>query len=151
MLSRCPVVDYQEGVDLLYHKIESFSGNKPYIVTIRGISGIGKSHFGRDVLQHFGYSRRGLLTKPHDLSREQYARNPLDFLLLEIDWVDNAYQDLIDLTVQKRYGKRCDSQIVLVHQLDPLVDSFQDLEKVLKYFDVVVENMEHPAYKNTSR
>ena len=147
MLSCSPVVDYKQGVEILANKIRSYEENAPYIATIRGIHGIGKSRFGRDILQTSGFSQRGLLIKPHDLRREQYRRDTFKYILLEIDQIDNAYQDLIDLDVKKFCGKKCDYQVLVVHQLAPLLDSSLSLERILKFFDLVVENKEHPSYR----
>ncbi len=147
MLSHSPVVDYREGIDILTSKIRSSEQNAPYVATIRGITGIGKSHFGREVLQTLGYSQRGLFVKPHDLRREQYVQDTFKYILLEIDQIDNEYQDLIDLEVKKRYGTNSDYQILIVHELAPLLGSSLSLEAILKFFDLVVENKEHPHYQ----
>lgn len=147
MLSCSPVVDYKQGVEIIANKIRSYEENAPYIATIRGIPGIGKSHFGREVLQTLGFSQHGLFTKPHDLDRDQYTRDTFKYILLEIDEIDNEYQGLIDLELKKLYGKASDNQILVVHQLAPLLDSSLGLEQILKFFDLVVENKEHPSYK----
>ncbi|MEK6940251.1 MAG: hypothetical protein AABX31_06005 [Nanoarchaeota archaeon] len=74
LLSRSPVVSFQEGVDTVARRIFAYSGSTPYIATIRGIQGVGKSHFGREVVAKMYFQKPGTLTKPHDLEREKQQK-----------------------------------------------------------------------------
>ncbi|MDP3698282.1 MAG: hypothetical protein Q8R47_01710 [Nanoarchaeota archaeon] len=146
-LSRSPVVSFQEGIDVVARRIFTYSHSAPYIATIRGISGVGKSHFGREVLGKLGFSQRGLFTKPHDLSREQYARDTFKYILLEIDEIDNAYDMIIERKTKDLFCKVPDHRIMVVYDLGRMLDSRITLPRLFSFFDLVVENKKHPNYR----
>jgi len=145
MASNSRVVSYQDGVDILTQQVLSFSGQTPYIATIRGTPGIGKSHFGREVLAKLWFLKNGTLIKPHDLEREQ--EKTLDYVLLEIDKIDNGYERIIGRHVRDFCGKIPDYRMVIVPELAPLLTSTLTFQRVLSFFDLIVENKEHPNYR----
>ena len=147
MLSRSPIVSFQEGIDIFTQRILYYSGSAPYIATIRGESGIGKSYFGRSVLEKLWFRKNGTLTKPHDLEREISQKGTLDYVLLEIDQFDNDYEQIIEGKVKNLCGKIPDYRMVVVHQLAPLLNSNLTLPRILSFFDLVIENKEHPNYR----
>ncbi|MDO8511194.1 MAG: hypothetical protein Q7S55_03445 [Nanoarchaeota archaeon] len=147
MISGSPVVSFQEGIDALARRIFTYTGTDPYIATIRGMSGIGKSHFGREVVGKLYFKKQGTLTKPHDLEREKQQKGTLDYVLLEIDQFDNSYDELIDLRTRNLCGKVPDYRIFIVRDLGRLLDEKLKLSRILSFFDLVVENKEHPDYR----
>lgn len=147
MSSRSPVVSFQEGIDFLAKRIFTYTDTGPYIVTIRGISGVGKSHFGRDVVGKLYFQKQGMFTKPHNLEREVTQRERLEYVLLEIDEFDNPYEELIERRIKDFCGKVPDYRIMLVYELAPLLDKDLALQKMLIFFDLIVENKAHPNYR----
>src|SRR3989344_4830877 len=112
MVSGSPVVSFQEGIDTLARRIFTYTGTDSYIATIRGMSGIGKSHFGREVVGKLYFKKQGTLTKQHDLEREKKQKGTLDYVLLEIDQFDNPHDELIDLRTRNLCGKVPDYRVV---------------------------------------
>ena len=147
MVSRSPVVSFSEGVEAVSQRVLTYTSTAPYIATIRGISGIGKSHFGREVVGKLYFTKQGTLTKPHDLEREKSQKGALDYVLLEIDQYDNAYDEIVERKTRDSFGKVPDYRIAVVHELEPLLDKGLTLQKMLSFFDLVVENKEHPDYR----
>lgn len=147
MVSRSPVVSFPEGIDILAQRIFTYTGAGPYITTIRGMPGIGKSHFGREVVSKLYFQKQGMFIKPHDLEREATQRKKLEYLLLEIDEFDNPYEELIEHRTKDFCGKVPDYRIVIVRDLGRLLDEKLKLSKILGFFDLVVENKDHPDYR----
>jgi len=147
MLSHSPVVDYREGVDILAKKIRAYEQNAPYIATIRGISGVGKSHFGRGIVEKLWFSKKGTFTKPHNLERELEQKTALEYALLEIDHIDSDYETLIERKTKQLWGIVPDCRVLIVYDLARLLSSDLSLERIFTFFDLVVENKEHPNYK----
>ena len=146
MVSRSPVVSFSDGIEVVTQRILTYPGSAPYITTIRGISGVGKSHFGREVLEKLWFSKKGTLTKPHDLEREVSQKRVLEYVLLEIDQFDNGYEEVIAHKVRDSCDKVPDYRIMMVYELGPLLDEKLTLEKMLAFFDLIVENKDHPDY-----
>ncbi len=146
MISRSPVVSFSEGIDSLTQRILYYSGSAPYITTIRGMPGIGKSHFGREVMGKLYFLKPGTLTKPHNLEREKQQKGDLDYVMLEIDQFDNPYDGVIEQKTKELYGKVPDYRIVIVHDLGRILGEKLKLASILEFFDLVVENKEHPDY-----
>ena len=147
MISRSPVVSFQEGIEVVTQRILSYSDSTPYIATIRGMPGIGKSHFGREVIGKLYFKKHGTLTKAHDLELEKQQKGRLDYVLLEIDAIDNAYDEIIGRKTKDSFGKMQDYRIAVVHDLGSILDEKLTLAKILEFFDLVVENKENPSYK----
>lgn len=137
-----PVVSFQEGIVVVAKRILSYNSEQPYIATIRGMPQVGKTHFGRGVIEKLYYQKQGTLVKPHDLERE-ISQKKLEYVLLEIDQFDSPYDMLIDTKTKNLYGKVPDTRILVVHDLEPLLGDLP-LDKVLQFFDLVVENDTHP-------
>lgn len=148
MLQHSKVVSLDEGVDLLARRIFTYMGNSPYIATIRGISSVGKSYFGREIVGKLYFQKQGTLVKPNDVAREQQQKGKLDYILLEIDQFDNPYDELIDLKMKKICGKVPDYRIMIVHELAPLLNQNVTLPRMLEFFDLIVENQGNPQYKS---
>lgn len=147
MPTRSPVVSFYEGVEVVAARILSYTGPAPYIATIRGMSGIGKSHFGREVLGKVWFSRTGTLTKPHDLERQIRQKEKLDYILLEVDQYDNGCDEIIQRKSRDACGKVPDYRVVILRELASLLDENLTLQKMLGFFDLIVENPENPNYK----
>jgi hypothetical protein len=150
MLQHSRVVSFDEGVDLMARRIFTYMGNDSYLTTIRGVEGVGKTHFGREVIGRLYFQKSGTMVKPHDLEREQRQKGKLDYVLLEVDQFDNPYDELIDLTMKKLCGKVPDYRIMIVHELAPLLDEKVTLSEIFKFFDLIVENKNNPAYRQYS-
>ncbi len=147
MLSHSPVVSLTEGIEVVTQRIFTYSGSAPYIVTIRGIPGIGKSHFGREIVGKLYFQKQGTLTKPHDLEREISQKGALEYVLLEIDQFDNPYEEIIERKTKDSCRKVPDYCVLIVYELGRLLDKDITLEKLRSFFDLVVENKEHPDYR----
>jgi len=146
MVSRSPVVSFSEGIEVVTQRILNYSGEKPFIATVRGISGVGKSHFGREVVGRLYFQKQGTLVKPHDLERELSQKGKLNYLLLEIDEIDNPYEILLERKTKEFCGKIPDYRIAILYELAPLLDSTITWNKLLSFFDLIVENPENPNY-----
>lgn len=133
MISRSPVVSFQEGIDILTQRIFTYTGSAPYIATIRGIPSVGKSHFGREVVGKLYFQKRGTFTKPHNLEREAAQKGVLDYVLLEIDEFDNPYDELIERKTKEFCGKVPDYRIAIIYELAPLLDKTFTLQKIFSF------------------
>ena len=141
------MVSFSEGVEVVSQRVLTYTDAAPYIATIRGMSGIGKSHFGREVVGKLYFQKSGTFTKPHDLGREKSQKGALDYVLLEIDQFDNGYDEVTERKTRDACGKIPDYRVVVVYELGPLLDEKLTLARMLTYFDLVVENKEHPDYR----
>lgn len=147
MVSHSPVVSFSEGIDVVAQRIFTYAGSVPYVVTIRGISGVGKSHFGREIVGKLYFQKHGTLTKPHDLERELEQKGKLEYVLLEIDEIDNGYGLIIERKTKDLFRKVPDYHIMVVYDLGKMLDEKLTLARILEFFDLIVENKEHPDYR----
>ncbi len=136
------VMDFSEAVDFLAEIILVYEGKKPYVATVEGIAGIGKTYFCRSIWGIIGFNKQGTVTKPHDLRREIFQQNTrkrtLDFYLIENH---DAGYELINREVQQFFDKEINSRILMVSGLSPLLDSSEiTLEKLARVFNLIVEN-----------
>ncbi len=132
-------MDYPEAVDFLAQTILNYSGQKPYVATVEGMAGIGKTRFCREVWGEIGFSKRGTVTKPHDLEREVLQKGILDFYLIENH---DAVQEMIKRDVQRHFGKNIDSRILILSSLAPYLNPPEvTIEKLAGVFSLIVENL----------
>lgn len=130
-----PVVNYEQGIDIVASRIFSYSGKEPYIATISGA--VGKTTFARDVISKVLYNKRGELVNPHDLRREQYTYRLPDYFLVEIH---EEYLPVVDMETQKLFHKVSDLNVLLVSNLSRLLNPPAiTLEKLLQVFNLIVE------------
>lgn len=149
MVSRSPVVSFSEGIDTLTQRILYYSGSAPYITTIRGMPGIGKSYFCREAMGKLYFLKSGTSTKPHNLEREKQQKGDLDYVLLEIDQFDNPYDKIIEQKTKELYGKVPDYRIVIIHDLGRILSEKLTLANILEFFDLVVENKDIPLISDS--
>ncbi len=135
-------MDFPEAVDFLAQTILNYSGRKPYVATVEGIAGIGKTHFCREVWNIIGFNKTGTVTKPHDLEREiaqlTARKGRLDFYLIENH---DAVQEMIEREAQHYFGKKIDSRILILSSLAPYLNPPEvTIEKLAEVFSLIVEN-----------
>lgn len=131
-------MDFPEAVGFLAQTILNYSGRKPYVATVEGIAGIGKTHFCREVWGIIGFNKTGTVTKPHDLEREILQKGSLDFCLIENH---DAVQEMIVRDTQKYFHKNINSRILILSSLAPYLSPPEvTIEKLAEVFSLIVEN-----------
>ncbi len=134
-----PVVNYQQGIDIVASRIFHYEGKAPYIVTLHGIQDQEKIRFARDVQGRVSFNKRGETLKLHDLRREQYAYRLPDYFLVE---VTEEYLPIIDMETQKLFHKVPDINVLMISDISQIIDSEKiTLKKLLQVFNLVVENI----------
>lgn len=138
MFSDSFVLNYQEGVDKLAREIFYYRGEGPYIAVIEGVAGIGKTHFGREVVGRILFNKRGKLTKPHDLERDVRQEGILEYYLIENHDADDA---VMNLNAKKFLHKTADKRVLVVSDLAAVLNPPRlTLGMVAGRYGLVVEN-----------
>ncbi len=138
MFTYSPVMDYQEAVDFLAERILDYK-EKPFVATIEGFSGIGKTHFLRDVGGVVGFKRRGTAPKLQDLRREVEERPNLDYYLIERKQYDTLYK-LTEMELERHFNKESDFRILMVTDISTYLNPQISLERLTSVFQLIVNN-----------
>ena len=143
----CPVMNIKDGADFLSERIRLWE--KPFIVVIDGIQGIGKTYFAREVNGRLWGTKTGYLCRPHDLDsdyRQQFyqRKNPDYFLIENID----ADPIIVDMIVKKHFRKKPDMEIKIVHDLSEILDPpAMTFKKMMAQWNIVIENPDLPSFQ----
>ena len=105
---------------------------------IEGITGIGKTHFGREVVGRIHFNKRGKLTKPHDLERDARQEGILEYYLIENHDADDT---VINLNIKKFFHKTADKRVLVVSDLAVILDPpHLTLGMMVRRYGLIVEN-----------
>ncbi len=132
-----PFVEYDKGVEILATQVLLHRNEKPYLATIDGFMGVGKTNFALDVLSEVYFNKRGAVVKEHDLERE-FSQGMREYFLIENH---GAFRPLMNRRLDFFFDKKPDLHILVVSSFANIINfPTEKIEKLRQNYNLIVEN-----------